>query len=126
MFKLLLIAIAGGAGTLARYGVATLLRDVAQRAAFPLGTLVVNSTGCFFIGFLQGVLQDRWMVREEYKLAIFVGFLGGYTTFSAFGWETALFIQEGRFARAGMNFLLNNGIGIGMVMAGYAVSRWLK
>lgn len=123
MLKLLLIALGGAIGALARYGTGTLLRDVTERTAFPYGTLAVNLLGCLIIGYLQGLFADRWLVREDLRVAMLVGVLGGYTTFSTFGFETAAMLQDGQMRRAGMNLLANNVLGIGLVMVGYALSR---
>ena len=123
MNKLFLIALGGAVGTLARYGTATVLLPLAQRTEFPWGTLVVNVTGCFMIGLLHGLFVDRWVPAEEYRLALLVGFLGGYTTFSTFGWETAELLRDGRYARAGFNVLGQNVLGIAAVFTGYALGR---
>jgi CrcB protein len=60
MYKLLLIAIGGAAGTLARYGTHVISKGVGDRLAFPVATLTVNLLGCLLIGFLQGALVERW------------------------------------------------------------------
>jgi CrcB protein len=121
--KVLLIAVAGAAGTVARYGTTGLLRGWTERWLFPVGTLAVNVAGCLAIGYLDGLLLERWMLREEYRLAILVGFLGGYTTFSTFGLETANYLRDGQIARAATNVVLSNLLCIAAVMAGYAMSR---
>ena len=118
MYKLLLIAIGGALGTLARYGTTSALQPISSR--FPWGTLAVNLLGCFVIGLLQGV-AERGLLAPQYRVPMLVGFLGGYTTFSTFGWETASFLQDGQFVRAGLNVLGNNVIGVVLVMLGYIV-----
>ena len=123
MNKLLLIAIGGAVGTLARYGTHVLARGASERANFPLATLIVNLLGCFLIGYLQGLLVERLAVREEYRLAIVVGFLGGFTTFSTFGWDTAALLRDGSSMRALINLLASNLLGVALVFAGYALSR---
>jgi CrcB protein len=120
MWKLLWIAIGGAVGTLARYETGTALARFSAR--FPFGTLAVNLIGCFIMGYLQGLFLDR-VIKPELRLALLVGFLGGYTTFSSFGWETTAFLHDGQYARAAMNFLANNVIGIGLVLVGYALAR---
>jgi CrcB protein len=97
--RLALIAIFGAAGTLARYG----LQGVVQtRAAstFPYGTLLVNLTGCFLLGLIGQFTLNRMVISPDWRVAIAVGFFGGYTTFSSFGWESAKMLEEGEWAWA--------------------------
>ena len=99
--KLALIAIFGAVGTLARYG----LQGVVQfRAggAFPYGTLLVNLSGCFFLGLIGQFTLNRMVIPADWRVAIAVGFFGGYTTFSSFGWETAKMLEDGEWLRAGV------------------------
>jgi CrcB protein len=72
---------------------------------------------------LQGLYLDRAWIRPEYQVALVVGVLGGYTTFSSYGWETFSFLNDGQFARATANLLLNNVIGLFLVFAGYRLSK---
>jgi CrcB protein len=120
-FKLVLIAIGGGFGSVMRY----VLGGWVQRLAgidFPLGTLVINVSGCFAIGFLNAFFTPR-LVREEYRIAILVGILGGYTTFSTFGYETFMSLNDRQFARAGFNMLLSVGLGLAAVWIGYRLAE---
>jgi len=125
MLKLLLIAAGGALGTLARYGTGTLLFSLMEKYRFPFGTLTVNLLGCLLIGLLQGLYLDRAWIRPEYQVAIVVGFMGGFTTFSSFGWETVSFLNDGQFARATLNIALNNVIGLFLVFAGYKLSKMI-
>ena len=122
MFKLLLIAIGGAVGTLARYGLGGFVHNT-TKTLFQLGTLIINLLGCLVMGYLQGLFLDRWILREEFRVALLVGFLGGFTTFSSYGWETASMLQDADFFRAGTYVVLSNVVGIGLVMAGFALSR---
>jgi CrcB protein len=124
MYKLLLIALGGAMGTLARYGAHLLSRGVGERFAFPVATITVNLLGCFLIGLLQGWLVERWPVREEYRLMLIVGFLGGFTTFSTFGWDTAQLLRDGQVIRGMVYAIASNAMGIALVFAGYGLSRW--
>jgi CrcB protein len=94
--KYLLILMGGGAGSLARYlaGTAIMTRFAPR---FPLGTMAVNVTGCFLIGLIMTLLTERFQPHENWRLALVVGFLGGYTTFSSFEWETYSAVREGAF-----------------------------
>jgi CrcB protein len=120
-----LIFLAGGVGSVLRY----LLAGWSQRlltGAFPLGTLVVNLTGCLLIGFLSAAFADRLLIREEYRIALMVGLLGGFTTFSTFGLETFALLNDGQFARAAANVALQAGVGVTAVWLGYrAAQAWI-
>jgi fluoride exporter len=96
--RLLWIAVFGAVGTLARYG----LQGVVQSrttGAFPYGTLLVNLSGCFFLGLIGQMAMNRLVISPDWRVAITVGFFGGYTTFSTFGWETAK-MEDGEWLRA--------------------------
>jgi CrcB protein len=123
MLKILLIAAGGAAGTLARYGTAEAMHRFTTRAGFPLGTLAVNLLGCLLIGVLNGLFVDRLALRPEYRLMLVAGFLGGFTTFSAFGLETAMMLREGHYARAIGYVTASNVLGVGLVAVGYALAR---
>lgn len=124
MSKLLLIALGGAIGTLARYGTHILAKGAGERLAFPVATMAVNLLGCLAIGFLQGVLIERWPVREEYRLMLIVGFLGGFTTFSTFGWDTTQLLRDGQVGRGMFYAVTSNVMGVALVFAGYGLSRW--
>ena len=87
MSKLLLIGLAGLAGTLSRYWLSGFIaRRIGE--TFPFGTLIVNLLGCFLVGLLFYLLQERYLVNEAIRTAILIGLLGGFTTFSSFGLQT--------------------------------------
>jgi CrcB protein len=94
-----LIATFGAIGTLARYGLQGLLQ-IRIGSTFPYGTLFINLTGCFFLGLLGQTMLNRMIISPEWRVAITVGFFGGYTTFSSFGWETAKMMETGEWLRA--------------------------
>src|SRR4051794_22822464 len=104
MLKLLFIAVGGGIGSLARFGTGALLARAIERSLFPWGTLAVNVVGCLLIGYLNGLFDHR-LVREELRFLLVVGFLGGYATFSAFGWEVGSLLRHDQWLRA-MAYLL--------------------
>ena len=97
--KIFLIALFGAIGTLARYGLQGVVQTRAG-GAFPYGTLLINLTGCLLLGFVGQITLNRMLISSELRIAIAVGFFGGYTTFSSFGWETAKMLEDGEWLRA--------------------------
>ena len=97
--RLTLIAIFGAVGTLLRYSIQGLVQ-VGTASTFPWGTLLINLTGCFLLGLVGQTLLNRMMVSPDWRMAITVGFFGGYTTFSSFGWETAKMLEAGEWLPA--------------------------
>ena len=97
--RILLIALFGAVGTLARYGLQWALQ-VRTGFTFPYGTLLVNLTGCFFLALIAQLTLNRMILSPDMRIAIAVGFFGGYTTFSSFGWETAKMMEDGEWLRA--------------------------
>jgi len=102
MGKLFLIGLAGFVGTIGRYGLSGV---VAKRygETFPFGTLVVNLIGCFLVGLLFYLMQERFLVNQNVRTIILVGLLGGFTTFSSLGLQTFTLLQDGEFGLAVVN-----------------------
>lgn len=123
MAHLLYIALAGAAGTLARYGVqrgAVLLLG----EAFPWGTLTVNGLGCLIFGLYWGSRSSApEAVPAELAAALTIGFLGAFTTFSTFAFETDVLLRQGAWGAAATNFLLNQLAGLGLFAAGFLLTR---
>ncbi len=94
--RILLIALFGAIGTLTRYGLQGLVQ-IRIGSTFPYGTLVVNLSGCFFLGLIGQLTLNRIIVPPEWRMAIAIGFFGGFTTFSSFGWETAKMFEAGEW-----------------------------
>ena len=92
--RLTLIAIFGAVGTLLRYGIQGLVQ-VGTASTFPWGTLLINLTGCFLLGLIGQITLNRMMISPDWRVAITVGFFGGYTTFSSFEWETYTAVRAG-------------------------------
>jgi fluoride exporter len=97
--KLFLIALFGAIGTLARYGLQGVVQ-IRMGSMFPYGTLLINLTGCFLLGLIGQLTLNRMLISSDLRMAIAVGFFGGYTTFSSFGWETAKMLEDGEWLRA--------------------------
>ena len=116
MEKYLFVLFGGGAGALARYIVGI---EIAQRTGLrfpPLGTMVINITGSFLIGLLMTLLTQR-LANPNWRLLLIVGFLGGYTTFSSFEYETLQAVESGAMWMGLLNV-------VGSVVLGY-LAVWL-
>jgi fluoride exporter len=120
--KIVLIALFGAIGTLGRYGLQGLIQERAS-GTFPYGTLVVNLTGCFLLGLVAQFTMNRVVISPELRVAIAVGFLGGYTTFSSFGWETAKMIEGGEWARASAYVTVSVVAGLFLTVAGIRLAN---
>jgi CrcB protein len=91
---------------------------------FPMGTFIVNMTGCFLIGILAA-LFEKWLLPPNLRLFVFVGFLGGFTTFSSFGLESFNLAKEMEIRYLLFNVLGSNILGILLVAAGFLLASWL-
>jgi CrcB protein len=124
MYRIVLIGMAGLAGTLARYWLSG-WADERWGATFPIGTLIVNLIGCLAIGFLFHATEEKYLVDPIIRTAILIGFLGGFTTFSSFGIQTFNLLRDGEIFLASINVMVSNVAGIMLVWVGYTVSRSL-
>lgn len=118
--KILLIFVFGGVGSVLRYLTAGWAQGKTN-IGFPIGTLTVNLVGCALIGFLASLFDSPRLIREEYRAAALVGFLGGFTTFSSFALETFRLANGREFIAAGWNLLLSNGLGLAAVFLAYRI-----
>jgi CrcB protein len=125
VLKIAAIAAGGSVGAVLRYVVARGVQRFAGES-FPLGTLTVNVVGCFLFGLLAAALTSpAVLVREEYRLALLVGFLGAFTTFSTFGADTIALIADRQMARAVAYVLLSNVVGFTAVWLGMRIANRL-
>jgi CrcB protein len=115
---------AGAAGTLCRYGLQGLVQRLSDRP-FPYGTLAVNALGCFLFGLVWALAEERLVIRPETRVILLVGFMGAFTTFSTFAFETGSFLRDSQWAMAAANVAAQNVLGMLCLFAGLAVSRWL-
>ena len=123
MTKWLLIATGGAVGSVLRYAVHTWVQRLTS-SNFPLGTLTVNLVGCLVIGVLAAAFAGPIQIREEYRLGLVVGVLGGFTTFSTFGLETFLLMNLGQLGLALLNIVLSCSIGLIAVWFGYRAGEY--
>jgi len=122
LIRYLLVVIGGGTGALARYiGASAIMTRFGGR--FPLGTLVINVTGSFLIGFLMTMLTERFKLDPNWRLLLVVGFLGGYTTFSSFEWETYTSVRDGGLWTGMLNVVSSVMLGYVAVMLGSILAR---
>jgi CrcB protein len=122
MRQIIAIALGGSMGAVTRYLVATGIYAWLGRG-FPHGTLFVNVSGSFLMGFLTELMLQRFSLAAEYRAAILVGFLGAYTTFSTFALETLYLFEEGSLAKAGLNVLLSAVLCLAAVWIGLVLGR---
>ena len=119
-FSTCLIVMAGGAlGTLARYLVSVLASPISR--GLPWGTIIINITGSFVIGFFGTLTlaQGRYPVSENLRLFVMIGICGGYTTFSSFSLQTLDLLRAGAFGRAGVNVVMSVMLCVTAVAAGH-------
>jgi len=122
--KLLLIALAGGLGTLARYGLGGLVQRWAG-PGFPWATVVVNILGCFLFGVVWAMAGERLSVGSEVRTVLLIGFMGAFTTFSTFISETGQLLADSEWALASGNVLLQNALGVAVFFLGLAAGKAL-
>lgn len=123
MERYLLIAAGGALGSLLRYFV----QGIVQRLAgigFPWGTFTVNISGCFLIGLLAGAFSGPVLLREEYRIGLLVGVLGGFTTFSTLGLESFQLAGEGQLRLALTNMAVSCLVGLAAVWLGYRLAEY--
>jgi CrcB protein len=119
MAKWLVVGLGSFLGGIARYALSGLVHRYAG-AGFPWGTLAVNVAGCFLIGGALHLVEDRAMLAPETRLFVAVGLLGGFTTFSAFGWETFELLRGSEPILALLNVAGNVLLGLASVWLGRA------
>jgi fluoride exporter len=110
MNQVLQLVIGGALGTLSRYSMSVFVYKVFG-ADFPYGTLAVNLTGCFLVGFLASITEDRFVLGSNIRVFLMIGFCGAFTTFSTFILETSNLIKDGEALRALLNVLLSVIVG---------------
>ena len=118
----LLVGLGGFVGTLARYWLSGV---VARRygETFPFGTLAVNALGCLLIGFLFYFFYDRSLAAPTSRTVVFIGLLGGFTTFSSFGLQTFTLLRDGEVLLAFANVAASNILCLVLVWLGYTLAK---
>lgn len=120
--RFLLVLLGGAVGSLARYtaGMAIVERFGSR---FPIGTMVINITGSFLIGIIMTVITERFPGDLNWRPLLVTGFLGGYTTFSSFEWETYAAVRHGGLWIGVVNVVGSVGLGYAAVCLGAAIVR---
>ncbi|MEX1098254.1 MAG: CrcB family protein [Planctomycetales bacterium] len=120
------LAFAGALGTLCRYGLQGFVQRIGGER-FPWGTLAVNAAGCFLFGLIWSLAieRERLAVSAQTRTIVFVGFMGAFTTFSTFAYETSEFLRVSQWGLAAGNVLAHNLLGLACLFLGFTVSRWI-
>lgn len=118
----LIIGTGGFIGAITRYGLGTWIGQRWGRS-FPLGTFVINVSGSFLIGLLMTLLAERLMVSPYWRLLLVVGFLGAYTTFSTFQYETGKLLKDSEFLVAMLNVMMSVIAGFVALKAGEVIAK---
>ena len=124
MGLILFVAIGGAVGSVLRFLVSKLVQEKAG-IEFPIGTFVVNVVGAFLIGIFFAYLVERMSVPASARAMLITGFLGGFTTFSTFSYESVNLLQEGEVAKLLLYVGGTNVVGIAMTLLGYNLGRSL-
>jgi CrcB protein len=118
----LLVGAGGFTGALLRWGTSGFVHRQLPFATFPYGTLVVNGIGCLAIGVMMGLAESRQLFGPELRTFVLVGLLGGFTTFSTFGYETVAMLRDGEHLRASTNVGAQVALGLFAVWLGYTAA----
>jgi len=122
--KLLWLAAAGAAGTLSRYGLGGLVQRL-HPSTYPWGTLAVNALGCFLFGVVWTLAEERLLISGETRVVVLVGFMGAFTTFSSYAFETGAMLRDAEWLLAAGNLLAHNVLGLTLFFLGAGVGRTL-
>ena len=124
------VAVGGAIGSVMRYLIASAINQRIQGSnlvpTFPVGTFLVNTIGCFLIGLIFILVQQRFAVHgtsDLLRALVIIGILGGFTTFSTFSLETLRLMQFGLWGKAMLNIILSVGTCLVAVMAGMGAGR---
>jgi len=122
MANILIIGIGGFLGAIARYGAALWIGQRWGRS-FPLGTFIINVTGSFLIGLFMSLFTERFLVNPQWRLLLVVGFLGAYTTFSTFEYETGALVKDSEWLLAMLNVMLSVVVGFLALKLGEVIAK---
>lgn len=120
------VGIAGGLGAVSRYLISLWIKSW-SKTAFPLPTFIINISGCLLMGLIMTLALERSTLSPQWRLALTTGFLGGYTTFSTYSYETVNLFNQGKTSMAIIYALLSIVLGLAGAWLGLAIARhWPK
>lgn len=122
MFNVLIVGFGGFVGSMLRYLVSGWVQQMSKSLDFPYGTLTVNLVGCFVIGILAQLAEAHGILASETRLLVFIGLLGGFTTFSSFGNDTLNLARSGQLSNALINVFINIAFGLLLVWLGRIIA----
>lgn len=122
MWFYICIGLAGGSGTLLRYFLGRVTVNMGL-TALPFGTLFANILGCFLMGYLSWTIVHKWSLSRDIQVVVLTGFLGGFTTFSAFSLEILTFFEHGNEFKAALYLCLKVSLCISMCMLGLFIAK---
>ena len=126
MERVLLVGVGGFLGSVLRYAIGGAVGRLRAGWTFPIETLLINVTGCIVIGILAGLSESRGVFPANARAFLFIGLLGGYTTFSTFGYESFQLLRDGQWSSAALSTGLHIVLGIGGVWAGHAAAGMVR
>jgi len=122
--KIAFLAAAGACGALARYGLSGVVQHLCG-SRFAWGTLAVNAMGCLLFGLVWTLAEERLVISGETRAIVLTGFMGAFTTFSTYAFETTRFLNDSQWSLAAANMVAQNGLGLICILVGLAAGRWL-
>ena len=121
--KYFLLCLAGSAGTIARFWVGGFVQRLAGDS-FPLGNFLVNLTGCLLFGLIYALVENRSGLPGDMRLYVLTGFMGAYTTFSSYMFESVALMQNGQWLAASLNIGGQTVLGVACIVGGLALGRF--
>lgn len=124
MTRLAWLFLAGGIGALTRFSLAGLIQRWSG-SSFPLGTFVINIFGCLLFGWIWSLAEERLLISGETRFILLTGFIGAFTTFSTFAFESSGLLRDSEWLLAAGNILGQTVLGMFAILAGMALGRFL-
>ncbi len=123
------LILGGSLGTVARVALMSVVnglwpRRAAGWAGVEWGTLCVNAVGCFLFGLIWRIAESRGPVPDELRFVVFAGFLGAFTTFSTYAFESMQLSRSGQWSGLMVVIIAHNGLGLGLAWLGFSIGRW--